>query len=247
MLAHNIRKLGLIALALLAVVMVSMRWNRAGVSAQDDSAAHHEERAETAQQSPIPLNPATGADMGFVYEAFLSPHQEGGEEEDTPALIPSEFRSTEPSVPRAERTSRGHAVIQFTRDLSRAYVYLAVENVNPDDVVMLHLHCGRPGQLGPIIIDFALAGDINSYLADGYLSIEVTNDDIVAVIEHAHGLVGQFTSGCPIVPGLPDEVVTVAGMELIARQGELYFNLHTAGQVYFGDIRGQFQLVAGDS
>jgi hypothetical protein len=32
-------------------------------------------------------------------------------------------------------------------------------------------------------------------------------------------------------------------MELIARQGELYFNLHTSGQVYFGDIRGQFVAV----
>jgi len=37
--------------------------------------------------------------------------------------------------------------------------------------------------------------------------------------------------------------VTIAGLEYIARQSELYFNLHTAGQVYFGDIRGQFHLV----
>jgi hypothetical protein len=55
-----------------------------------------------------------------------------------------------------------------------------------------------------------------------------------------------FTRGCPIVPSLPaDKVRTIAGMELIARQGELYFNLHTAGQTYFGDIRGQFYLVGG--
>jgi len=38
-------------------------------------------------------------------------------------------------------------------------------------------------------------------------------------------------------------VKTIGGMELIARQGELYFNLHTAGQTYFGDIRGQFEAV----
>ncbi|MFN8371820.1 MAG: CHRD domain-containing protein [Anaerolineae bacterium] len=198
-------------------------------------------RAETELQSPIPLNPGAGAEIGFVYEAYMSPLQEGGEEEDTPALIPPEFRSTEPSVSRNERTSRGHAVIEFTRDLSRAYVFLAVENVNPEDINMLHLHCGRPGQLGPIIVDFSMIGNVNTYLADGVLRVEVTNEDIVAVTDHAQGLIGAFTAGCPIVPSIPnDKVRTIAGMELIARQGELYFNLHTRAQTYFGDIRGQF-------
>lgn len=204
----------------------------------------HGSRGESDRQSPIPLNPAAGQEIGFVYEAFLSPHQEGGEEEDTPAFIPAEFRSTEPSVPRNQRTSRGHSVIEFTNDLSKAYVYLAVENVNPEDVVMLHLHCGRPGQLGPIIIDFSLAGNINEYLADGLFAIEITNEDIVAAANHGSGLIGAFTSGCPIIPSIPtDKVKTIAGMELIAREGELYFNLHTKGQTYFGDIRGQFHLV----
>lgn len=205
---------------------------------------HGEARAETERESPIPLNPAAGSEVGFVYEAFLSPQQEGGEEEDTPALIPGEFRSTAPSVPRNERTSRGHAVLEFTNDLSKAYVYLAIENVKPEDVVMLHLHCGRPGQLGPIIVDFGLAGNINDYLADNFFTGEIVNEDIVATANHGSGLISAFTSGCPIVPTIPtDKVKTVAGLEYIARQGDLYFNLHTAGQVYFGDIRGQFHLV----
>ena len=209
--------------------------------AQDE---HGESRTEAERESPIALNPAAGQEVGFVYEAFLSPHQEGGEEEDTPGFILAEFRSTAPSVPRNERTSRGHAIIEFTNGLSRAYVYLAVEDVNPADVVMLHLHCGRPCQLGPIIIDFALAGNINEYLADNLLTIEITNEDIVAAANHGSGLIGAFTSGCPIVPTIPnDKVKTIAGLEYIARQGELYFNLHTAGQTYFGDIRGQFHLV----
>lgn len=209
-----------------------------------DDPAHDHDRSESERESPIALNPSGGSEMGFVYEAYMSPQQEGGEEEDTPPLIPADFRSTAPSVPRNERTSRGHAVIQFTKDLSRAYVFLAIENVNPSEIVMLHLHCGRPGQLGPILIDFGLAGDVTAFLEDGMLRIEITNEDIVAVTDHVHGLVDGFTSGCPIVPSIPtDKVKTIAGMELIARQGELYFNLHTAGQVYFGDIRGQFQLV----
>jgi hypothetical protein len=222
------------------LLIAALLLSGSAVWAQEDHAAHEElERA-----SPIPLNPAVGEEVGFVYEAFLSPHQEGGEEEETPGFVPPAFRSTEPSVPRTERTSRGHAVIEFTNDLSRAYVYLAVENVNPDDVVMLHLHCGRPGQLGPIIIDFGLGGDLATYLEDNTFSVEITNEDIVAAANHGEGLVGAFTSGCPIVPTIPgDKVKTIAGMELIAWQGELYFNLHTAAQTYFGDIRGQFHLV----
>jgi len=54
----------------------------------------------TAQQidrpSPIPLDPAGGDAVGYVFEAWLSPHQEGGEEEETPAFIPPVFRSTAP-------------------------------------------------------------------------------------------------------------------------------------------------------
>lgn len=40
-----------------------------------------------------------------------------------------------------------------------------------------------------------------------------------------------------------DRVKTVAGMATIAREGELYFNLHTTGQNFFGDIRGQLDAV----
>jgi hypothetical protein len=214
------------------------------ILAQEGHGGDGEHRAESEMQSLVPLNPAAGSEIGFVYQAYLSPHQQGGEEEDTPAFIPAEFRSTAPSVPRNERTSRGHAVLEFTNDLSRAYVFLAVENVNAEDVVMLHLHCGRPGQLGPIIIDFGLAGNVAEYLADGVMSIELTNEDIVAASASSGGLIDAFTSGCPIVPTIPtDKVRTIGGMQLIAEQGELYFNLHTRGQTYFGDIRGQFSEV----
>lgn len=201
-------------------------------------------RAEITRTSPIPLDPASGSEIGFVYEAFLSPHQEGGEEEDTPMFIPPQFRSTTPSFPRSERASRGHAVIEFTKDLSRAYVYLAVENVDPAAVNMLHIHCGRPGQLGPILIDFGLMGSLQEYLADDVMAVEITNADIEAVANSGSSLIDAFTHGCPIIPTIPtDKVKTIAGMELIARQGEIYFNLHTTGQTYFGDMRGQFYLV----
>jgi len=212
------------------------------LSAQDHSMGTG---SEIDRPSPITLNPAGGSEIGFIYEAYLSPHQEGGEEEDTPGFIPPQFRSTAPSVPRDQRTSQGHAVIEFTNDLSKAYVHLAIANVNVADITMLHLHCGRPGQLGPIIVDFAMKGNLQDFFADGVMTVEITNHDIEAVTASAGpNPIDGFTLGCPITTAVPnDKVKTIAGLELIARSGEIYFNLHTAGQTYFGDMRGQFNLV----
>lgn len=235
-------------LVVILIAFVALAWSGSSLLAQQSGEdAMGDSRAEIELESPIALNPAAGSEIGAVYEAFLSPQQEGGEEEDTPALIPGEFKSTEPSVPRNERPSQGHAVIEFTQDLSRAYVFLAIANVDPTTVNMLHLHCGRPGQLGPIIVDFSMAGDLGTYLADNLLKIEITNEDIEMVTAHSHGPVDAFTMGCPIVPSLPtDKVRTIAGLALIAEQGELYFNLHTRAQTYFGDMRGQFSAVIGN-
>ncbi len=194
--------------------------------------------------SEITLNPSTGAEIGPIFETWMSPHQEGGEERDTPRLVPDMFKSTTPSVDRDERQSRGHATLAFSRDLSTAYAHIAIEGVNPEDIVMFHIHCGRPGQLGPIIVDFGLENDLTELFADGEASLEITNEDIVAASEHGHGLVAAFTAGCPITLAVPtDKVVTVAGLAHIAYERELYFNLHTSGQTYFGDIRGQLHPV----
>jgi CHRD domain len=210
----------------------------------DHAHAQAAPRAELTRSTWLPLRQDAGESIGAVYEAFLSPQQEGGEESETPIAIPPVFRSTAPSVPRNQRTSRGHALIEFANDLSRVDVFLAIEKVKLEDINMLHLHCGRPGQLGPILVDFAEIGDFKTYFADGVLRLEVRNEDIVTVTQSSQGIIDAFTKGCPIVPSLPmDKVKTIAGMELIARQGELYFNLHTKGQTYFGDIRGQFMAV----
>ena len=201
------------------------------------------EDAAAFQPEPALLDISQGGEIGYVYEAFLSPHQEPGEEEDVPALTPEEFLSTAPYVPRNDRTSQGHGMLRFTNDLSKVYVDVLVENVNPEDVVMFHIHCGRPDMLGPILVDFALSNNIQENLADNLFSTVVTNEDIEMTAATSHGVVGAFTIGCPIVAGLPGDVKTIAGMEYIARQGELYFNLHTKGQTFYGEMRGQLHLV----
>lgn len=197
---------------------------------------------------PVALNPDEGLSVGSRYEAFLSPQQEPGEERDTPSLVPDAFRSTAPSLLRNERTSRGHGVLRFTRDLSRVFVDLKFLNVKPEDVVMFHIHCGKPDMLGPILVDLGHGRNFATSMANGTFSVTVTNEDIEATLAGSHGVVGAFTVGCPINLGLPGQVKTIAGMHTIAEKGELYFNLHTRGQTFYGDIRGQiFRVSAPES
>ncbi|MCG9884356.1 MAG: CHRD domain-containing protein [Cyanobacteria bacterium] len=192
----------------------------------------------------IDLNPAQGDSIGFAYEAFLSPQQEPGEEEDTPPLTPEQFKSTEPSTPRNERLSRGHGILRFSNDLSKAYVDVEVENIDINKISMFHIHCGLPDQLGPIMVNFDLMGDVQeNFRDDGRFSLTILNEDIENTTAAGEGIVGAFTAGCPIIPGLPDKVKTIAGMYQIAQKGELYFNLHTTSQTYFGDVRGKLNEI----
>lgn len=195
------------------------------------------------QTKSVTLLPSKGQEIGFVYEAFLNPNQEAAEEEDTPSFAPKEFLSTEPSVPRNQRKSRAHGMLRITNDLSKAYVDVQTENVNLADINMFHIHCGRPGQLGPIIIDFGTSSNIQKNFTDDVFKVEIRNEDIEKVIDSGHGIVGAYTAGCPIVPGTVDKVKTIAGMQHIAQQGELYFNLHTKAQTFYGDIRGKLRPV----
>ena len=198
------------------------------------------EESKIAQYS---LYPEKGNEIGFVYESFLSPHQEGGEEDEMPFFIPKTFHSTLPSVLRNNRNSKGHSILSFSNDLSKAYLYLSIQNIDIQTINMLHIHCGRPGQLGPILVDISLIGNINEYLSDNILKLEIRNEDIVSTSNHGQGLVSLFTAGCPIMlPIFFDKVKTIAGMEYIAKQGDLYLNLHTKAQTFYGDIRGQFHL-----
>lgn len=192
----------------------------------------------------VVLDPTRGAETGAVYQSWLSPQQEGGEEAETPKMVPKQFRSTTPSVDRNRRKSAGHGVLRFSRDLSRAYVELQISGVDPKTINLFHIHCGKPGILGPIIVDFALKQDLHTAFPDGRFKAEIRNEDIVAVASHMHdGLISFGTAGCPInKDGNPNErVKTVAGLATIAREGELYFNLHTTGQTYFGEMRGQLE------
>lgn len=167
---------------------------------------------------------------------------------DRPARTPAVFKSTTPSKTRAEREKaghRGHGVVQFTRDLSRATVSVKIEDTNIDEINMFHIHCGSPGVLGNVLVDFSQLTDIQkNFKDDGVFSVVVDDAAIADYVAHAHGVVGIATAGCE-VPGhdsgdpTPVKATTVAGMALLAEAGQLYFNIHTTGQTFFGDLRGQ--------
>ena len=223
---------GVVLVSLLAVLVL-------GLPGDDHEPVALEPKGEIEPVVDLGLDPLAGGEIGPVFQAWLSPQQEAEEESDVPAGAPAQFLSTEPSVEREDRTSRGHGTIAFNREMSRAYVHLELANIDPDDIVLAHIHCGKPGQLGPIMVDFGATGDVTEYFADNVLSYEVTNDDIAAAT-HGHGVVGAATAGCPILlPNLADRHRTIAGMHTIAAEGDLYFNIHTAQQTFYGDIRGQ--------
>ena len=153
-----------------------------------------------AQPAPPALDPAQGAEIGARYQAWLSPHQEGGEEKDTPAAVPRAFRSTTPSVNREQRPSRGHGMLRFSKDLSRAYVDIRIEGVDPKTINMFHIHCGKPGILGPILVDFGHKTDLKAAFAGNTFSAVVRNEDLVAVTAHSMALEVVRSADTRMVP-----------------------------------------------
>jgi hypothetical protein len=185
-------------------------------------------------------DPALGATTFTVYEAFLSPMQQPGEETEAPKVLEKTLKlgGTEPSIPREQRKSRGYGQIRFAKDLSKAYVDVQIEGVKPEDIIMFHIHCGPPGVLGPIVVDLGEFGTLSKTLANGKLSVEVSNKNITYV-KDVKGLKPALPESCPAELGFPTQTKTIAGLEYLARKGVLYFNLHTKAHTFYGEMRGQ--------
>lgn len=111
--------------------------------------------------------------------------------------------------------------------------------------MQFHIHCGQPDTLGPILVDFGLfRKPKDMFDENGVFRFKVTSKEIVETNEAGQtgDIILAAIMGCPILApslSLPMNVSTVAGMHYLAQQGQLYFNLHTYHQMYFGDLRGQ--------
>jgi hypothetical protein len=184
-------------------------------------------------------DPSLGTTTFFVYESFMSPSQQPGEESETPKPLQASLGATAPSTPRENRKSKGYGQLRFTKDLSKAYVDVQIDGVNPADILMFHIHCGPPGVLGPIVVDFGDAGSPSKTFVDGKFSMELTNKNIT-FIKDMKGLKASLPESCPAELGfLPTQTKTIGGLFHLARKGVLYFNLHTKAHTYYGEMRGQ--------
>ena len=192
-------------------------------------------------KDPKLKDPAAGKTTFTVYDAFMSPQQQSGEETDAPKAVQKAvgLESSAPATPREQRKSSGYGQIRFARDLSSAFVDVQIEGVNPADILMFHIHCGPPGVLGPIVVDFSEFGNLSKALSAGSLSVEIKNKNLTFITDMPRGLKPALREGCPVELGFPTKVVTVAGLEYLARKGVLYFNLHTKAHTFYGEMRGQ--------
>lgn len=194
-------------------------------------------------------DPAQGASTFTIYEGWMSPQQQPGDEADAPKPLAKAtgLESTAVSVPREQRKSRGWGQLRFARDLSKVVVDVELTGVAPADVLMFHIHCGPPGVLGPIIVDFGELGPLAKQLAAGKLSVELTNKNLTYVKAMPKGLKPALPESCPVDPGLPTQAMTIAALEGLARKGVLYFNLHTKANTFYGEVRGQIYPAPADS
>jgi len=192
-------------------------------------------------QPALAKDPAQGAANFTVYEGWMSPQQQPGDEADAPKALgkATGLQASAPSVPREQRKSRGWGALRFSKDLTKAYVDIEVTGVNAEDILMFHVHCGPPGVLGPIIVDFGEFGSLPKLLANGKMSVELTNKNITFVKQMPKGLKPALPESCPVEIGFPTQSMTISALEYLARKGVLYFNLHTKANTFYGEVRGQ--------
>lgn len=191
-------------------------------SETDETEDHdHSGHDHTQEEDPY------GEHSFYEYEAFLSPGQEPGGEIDSDA--------------------KGYGKLSFAKNLSFGEVDVDIQNIDPSEIVGFHLHCGPPGFLGPIVVNFGDYGDFKNTIVDGQFSATIKNENITLVdslppIIDGDGSISlpKLPEGCPVDINLPTQQVnTVAGIDALARKGVLYFNVHTQDHSFYGEMRGQ--------
>ena len=178
----------------------------------------------------------------FEYDSCISPHQQPADEIDAPKdlVAISGLTSDGKSIPRELRPERGYGKLKFKKDLSKCYLYIFIENIKSDNINLIHIHAGPPNFLGPVLVNITNLINIKKDLAKGYVKITLRNKDVnkFELGEAAAICSCNDTSNCScdkynsILPkiitinGLPLIAGTIASLDLLARQGLLYFNFH---------------------
>lgn len=129
----------------------------------------------------------------------------------TPATLPS------------TATGIGHVV--FERDLTSAHVDLSVQSLQ-FPVADAHIHCGKAGQNGPVLVPLAptIGGNSGDIVAK-----DIVNEDIDNAAAN-----GECVTACNF------PLTNIAALRAAASDGCLYLNVHTdSPDTLAGEIRGQ--------
>ena len=179
----------------------------------------HVKRLALACSLALPFATSAAGEDNYTFDlqARLS-----GEQEVTPPAAPSV-----PSL-GVITDARARVQIEVEKDLSSFRFRLIVRNGN--DVTQAHLHCGRPGQNGPVVVFLSALNaegqDVNGVLAHGTRRNEHIEPGAAA---------------CEELIGRP--INNIASLAAAAFDGLIYANVHTI-QNPAGEVRGQ--LIPGD-
>lgn len=114
----------------------------------------------------------------------------------------------------------GRLTVRFDAELTSAFVNLRIDNL-VGTFAAAHLHCGRPGQNGPVAFGLISPG-----------MLEFDGNRIRGVLTNA-----DF-SGSDCEPAIGRPVNNIAALAFAMREGLIYINVHSS--VFPpGEIRGQ--------
>ena len=160
-----------------------------GIAATDLTAADF--LTGTSDSIPDPF----GEKSSTKYEAFLTPQQEPGE-----AIVSD---------------AKGYGSLSFPKNLSSLKVDVQISGVDVSEITAFHIHCGPPGILGPIVVDFGQFGTFDQTIVDGKFSASISNENITfidsppdltssAIQSPAQGLTSQTSQAIEQLPDNTD-------------------------------------------
>lgn len=147
----------------------------------------------------------------------------------------------------AGTTASAIGIIQFDPYLTQAQITFYLTGLDPSQITAFHLHCGLPSQLGPLVVNFNIFGDFTQTFNNGVFAVTLNDGDIEEQVWPINK--NKLPKACLANSIGPAPTTTIAGLDALAREGQLYFNVHTGSgkdpTFVYGLIRGQIYPVVG--
>jgi hypothetical protein len=172
---------------------------------------------------------AQADDRGADFKATLVGEQE----------VTSSSPFSDPSA-GLDTETKGTIKISFNKDLSELEYVLVVRH--GVDVLQAHLHCGRPGQNGPVVVFLFPVGGTAALPAPG---VDSNGELARGTLTNANVRPSAATCNQPPPTGIERPVNNIASLFFAAKEGLIYANVHTVLHTS-GEIRAQLLEVSED-